>query len=139
MAKGLLMNDLLFPIYLIEDEDVMIFPSIRDVQMQLEPNLIRGDEIAYDAKGRRLKIETDRRQVKVSVTEEDPMHAAELEASLRSYLIAMKEPLAKEARCNLPCLVNLSIKYISRTHTVRDLVMNLWDKIIKLAVKLRGR
>lgn len=128
MAKGVLMNNLSFPIYLIEGDDVMIFSSIGDIQMQLEPILIGGDEIAYDAKGRLVKIETDGRHITVLPAEEEPMHAAELEDSLRNYLIAMKEPMAREMTCDLQCLVQLSLKYKCKV-TLKEDITSLRNKL----------
>ena len=112
--------------------DIGIYKEIKDVEQHLEAIHVKNDEyIAYDAEGRLLKLETDGRYIKVLATEEDPMHAAELEASLREYLIAVKDPLAKELTCDLPCLVNLATKYASVYSSLREIVNNLWHKLIK--------
>lgn len=129
MGKGLLMNEQLFPIYLIEGDDIMIFSSIRDVQMQLEPVFISGEEPVYDAKGRLIKIETDGRHINLLPIEKEPLHAAELEASLRKYLIAMREPMAKEAVCDLQCLVQLSLKYTCKI-TLKEYIASLWNRLL---------
>lgn len=130
MAKGILMDDLSFPLYLIEGDDIMIFSSIGDMQMQLEPSLLKFDEMAYDAKGRRLKIEADKKGISVLPLEKDPMYVAKLEAALRKYLIAMKETLAEDKSCDLKCLVQLSLKYTCKV-TMKDYIASLLNKLLR--------
>lgn len=125
------MSEIIFPIFVIEGEDIAIFPSLRDLQIQLEPIDIKNNVyISYDAKGRLLKIETDGKHITVLTTEKKPMHVSDLEISLRKYLIAMKEPMAKEIACDLPCMVNLSVKYAYKSHSLRENIINLWHKLL---------
>lgn len=124
------MSKIILPIFVIEGEDVIIFNSLEDVQSQLEPIDVRNNIfISYDAEGKLVKIETDGRYINVKLVEEEPMHVAELEALLRNYLIAMKEPEAEEATCDLQCLVQLSLKYACKT-TFREYIRSLRDKLL---------
>ncbi len=132
MGKRILMNTITLPIFVVEGNDVMIFPSIEDIQIQLEPIHIKDNiHISYDAEGRLLKLVTDGRDINILPAEEDPSHAAELEGLLRNYLIAINEPMAKEITCDLSCLVNLSKKYVSKVYSLREMIINLWNKLTK--------
>lgn len=129
MGKGILMNKLALPVYLIEGKDIIIYSSVSDLQGHLEPIDIRDNNYScYDSEGRLLKLETDGRYIKLLVTEEEPKHTDKLEASLREYLIGMKESTAEEMNCDLPCLVNLSMKYVC-IPGLKGIFRKLWRRL----------
>ena len=98
------------PIFVIDDDDVIVYES---VEVDLEPLDVQPGLVAYDAEGRLLRFETNRGQVIVSVAEEKPSHAAELEFALRNFLKASGGPLADDPACDLKCLVSASRKFIT--------------------------
>ena len=114
------------PIFVIEGDDVIVFESF---EVDLEPLDIRdGGMVAYDAEGRLLRLEINRGAVTVSVTEENPTHAAELEFALRKFLKATGEAVADDAECDLKCLVNASRKFITGS-ALSDLLKRVAHKI----------
>lgn len=95
------------PIFIVEDEDILTFASVRDAQMDLEPIDVKlGGFVAYDSEGRLLQIETDGRSVTISSVEDEPSHQNELEHALRRFLTASNAPQGEDPLCDLPCLVN---------------------------------
>lgn len=114
------------PIFVIEGDDVIVYES---VEVDLEAiDVEAGGLVAYDAEGRLLRLETNRGQVMVSVAEEKPTHATELEFALRNFLKATGEPLAGDPACDLKCLVNASRKFITSS-SLSDLLKNASHKI----------
>lgn len=108
LAEGFLrMNNITSPIFLVEDEDIMIFANPRQAELDLEPIDVRlGGFVMYDSVGRLLKIETlNWKGNRVTAIEEQPTHQKDLEGALRRFLKASKVPEGEDARCDLPCLV----------------------------------
>ena len=98
------------PIFVVDEDDVIVYESL---EVDLEPLDVKaGGLVAYDAEGRFLRLEVNRGAVTVSVAEEKPTHARELESTLRKFLKASGEPLADDSTCDLECLVNACRKYI---------------------------
>jgi hypothetical protein len=82
--------------------------------VDLEPIDVKaGGLVAYDAEGRLLRLEINRGEVTVSVAEEKPTHAIELEFALRKFLKATDEPLADDPACDLNYLVSACRKFIT--------------------------
>ncbi|CAN5761070.1 hypothetical protein BH20ACI3_BH20ACI3_25130 [soil metagenome] len=126
MAERILMSSAVPPIFVIDDDDVIVYES---VEVDLEPLDVKaGGLVAYDAEGRLLRLETNRGEVTVSVAEEKPTHAAELEFSLRKFLKASDEPLADDPACDLKCLVNVCRKFIT-SPDLSDLLKKASHKI----------
>ena len=114
------------PVFVIEGEDVIVYGS---VEVDLEPLDVKaGGLVAYDAEGRLLRLETDRGRVIVSVAEENPTHALELEFALRRFLKATDDPLADDPACDLNCLVNACRKFIT-SPLLSDLLKEALHKI----------
>jgi hypothetical protein len=101
------LNNIIPPIFIVEDEDVIILASIAKAQSWIEPIDVQlGGFEMYDSVGRLLKIETFRwRGNKITSLEEQPTHQKELEHALRRYLKASNVPQAHDPSCDLPCLV----------------------------------
>lgn len=119
------MSGAVAPIFVIEGDDVIVYES---VEVDLEPFDVQPGLVAYDAEGRLLRLEINRGQVIVSVAEEKPTHATDLEFALRNFLKATGEPLADDAACDLKCLVNASRKFITSS-SLSDLLKNASHKI----------
>ncbi len=114
------------PIFVIDGDDVIVYESI---EVDLEPlDVMGGGLVAYDAEGRLLRLETNRGEVTVSLAEEKPTHAVELEFTLRRFLKATGEPLADDPECDLKCLVNTCRKFITSPY-LDDLLKEAWHKI----------
>lgn len=119
------------PIFVIEDRDVGVYESVQEVQLHLEPVFI-AENVAYDAQGRLLRLETDGRRVTVSLAEHEPTHASELEGAIREFLKWMKEPMADDPTCDLPCLVEACRKFIYKPLSAKEALMGAWKKLIHL-------
>lgn len=124
------MSEAVPPIFIIDDLDVCIFASLREVELHLEPDYLEGEpRTIYDSNGRLVRVEVKGNRVIASLAEEKPTHAAELETSLRAFLSAMSEPLAGDPACKLPCLVGLSRSFMSTAPTVHGAIRSIWHKI----------
>lgn len=120
------------PIFVVEGLDnVNVFDTVEDAQRFLEPWWVKQKEGAvYDAEGRLLRLDTDKIRVTISIEEEEPMHANELENILRSYLKAGGEPIGNDVSCNLPCLVEFCRKFISIPLSPKEIIFNAFFKIV---------
>lgn len=119
------------PIFVVEDLDIGIFNSVEDTELQLEPiDVKKGSYKAYDAKGRLLKLETDRKRVKISLAEIQPSHAGDFEAAIREFLKAMNETKAYDRESDLPSLVEACQKYIHTVKRPKDLLAEAWGRFI---------
>jgi len=126
MGERILMSGAVPPIFVIEGDDIIVFESF---EVDLEPLDIQdGGMVAYDAEGRLLRLEINRGAVTVSVTEEKPTHATELEFALRNFLRASGESLADDPECDLKCLVSVSRKFITGS-SLNDLLKTASQKI----------
>ena len=126
VAERILMSSAVPPIFVIEGEDVIVYAS---VEVDLEPIDVKaGGLVAYDAEGRLLRLEANRWEVTVSVAEEKPTHAVELEFTLRKFLKATDDPLADDPACDLKCLVNACRKFIT-SPDLSDLLKKALHKI----------
>lgn len=115
------------PIFLVEDLDVGIFISLEDAELQLEPFVVQqGRDVAYDAQGRPLRLETDGSRVRISLVHDEPTHAGDLTAILRQYLKEKNEPLADDPTCDLSSLVEACRKFASPSHSIGDLLAESW-------------
>lgn len=111
------------PLFVIEGHDMSIYGSVEDSQNDLEPpDIAEGIYKAYDARGRRLQIETNGRDTYISLAETVASSAAELEAELRSFLRQLDEPLATEEGCDLPCLVEIAKNHVHQPIKLRDVI-----------------
>lgn len=101
------------PIFVVEGLDVTVHKCLEDAQNWLEPWWVRQKEgFVYDAEGRLLKLEARNKRVTISLGEEEPTHASELETILHNYLRAIGEPIGSDPSCNLKCLVEFCRKFI---------------------------
>jgi hypothetical protein len=113
VAKGILMSNLMSPFFVFDGNDLVVLATLKGIQLELEAiDVKHGIYDAFDAQGRRLRLETDGKNIKISLGEEGAVHANELETRLRKYLIAMKEERASDLTCDLNCLVEISKKYM---------------------------
>ena len=110
MGEGLVTIPRL-PIFVIEGLDVSVYSSVDDAQRSLEPWWIKEDRgDVYDAEGRLMQGEAGRIRVTLSLSEEYPAHAEELENALRAYLRAIGSPAGNDQECKLLCLVDACSK-----------------------------
>ena len=111
VGEGILMSHIAAPIFIVEDEDILTFASVRDAQLDLEPTDVRlAGFVAYDSEGRLLQVQTNGWSVTISSAENEPTHAAQLENALRRFLKAVNAPRAEDQTCDLPCLVEICLK-----------------------------
>jgi len=109
------------PIFIVDGFDIAVFPSVEDAEHHFEPRYFDpGDQAAYDAEGRLIRLEGTGNDVLARLAEDEPTHAAELAGALRAYLKEMKEPAADDPTCDLPCLVDACRRFISSPPTVGD-------------------
>ena len=100
------------PIFLDYNGDVIVFASAEEAAQYVEPIDVENSEfVAYDSEGRLLSATCTANQVRLSPTEDEPLHGAQLEASLRSFLNTIGDPLGSDPRCNLSCLVEACRKF----------------------------
>lgn len=105
MGEGIL-NNIVPPIFIVEDEDVIILASIAKAESWIEPIDVQlGGFVMYDSVGRLLKIQTDWKGNQISSLEVEPTHQADLAHALRAFLKASNVPQAEDENCDLPCLV----------------------------------
>jgi len=115
------------PIFLIEGQDVGIFASLRDAEIQLEPpDVLDESNKGYDALGRRLRIETDGYATRITVSEDEPSESEQLAEGLRAYLKHVGEERAGDPACDLTCLVELARGHANQPKTIRGALRSLW-------------
>jgi len=101
------------PIFAVDGLDVAVYATLQDAFLHLEPiDVEENSEMLYDAEGRRVLVETDGLKITGGWSEEEPSHVKDLTLALRGFLSAMSEPEASDPNCELPCLVELSRKYV---------------------------
>ncbi len=124
------------PIFVIDEEDVIVYES---VEVNLEPIDVKaGGLVAYDAEGRLLRLETDGWGVTVSLAEEKPTHALELEFALRKFLKSTHESVADDPACDLNCLVNACRKFITSPR-LSDLLKEILHSIANVFCKTNSK
>jgi hypothetical protein len=102
-------------IFIVEGNDIASFASIKDAQLDLEVIDVENDiYVGYDHEGRLLKLAVDGRKKRVVITlaENKPSHAKELEAVIRTYLEQVGEPLPNDPAYDLPYLVGVWNKFL---------------------------
>ena len=125
------MNNITFPIYLIDDNDILIFRTLGNFQIYLEPSLIKGNEVIYDSKGNLLKLDLDIDPTKLSIIDTSLERIKEFEQLLRTYLVLKNELLAfDKERTDLPSLINLSLKHTVKL-SVSDYLKDWWEKLFR--------
>lgn len=122
MGERLVITMIKFPVFIGDKNgkgnnvcasDISVYASIEDAQLQLEPVDVLNDEyIGYDAEGKLLRIEVENNRVVISLAEENPSHAQELEDAIRTHLKEIDEPIMIDQTCDLSCLVKICLKYI---------------------------
>jgi hypothetical protein len=76
------------PIIVDNYGDTMIFTSIEDAEVYLEPiDVENGEYIAYDSEGRLLELIPTHPRITIRCSEQEPMHSDEL----RELLVSMLE------------------------------------------------
>jgi hypothetical protein len=106
VGKGVVMNPRP-PIFILEELDVAVFDSMEDAERFLEPwQIKKGGGRIFDADGRLIRAEVSGYRVVLTLAEERPSHAHELEDVLRRYLKAIGDIAADSSKCDLPCLVD---------------------------------
>lgn len=125
------MNNPVLPIFVIdEDLDVSVSASVEDAELDLEAIDVKaGGLVAYDAEGRQLRLEAKGSQVTISLAEDKPNHATELEAALRNFLRASHDPAGDDPTCDLKCLVNACGKFASSPQ-IGKLLEVAWRKTV---------
>ena len=95
--------------------DVSFYASIEDAQLDLEViDVENGEYVGYDHEGRLLKLDVDgkKKRVVITLAEDKPSHAKELEAVIRTYLELVGEPFANDPAYDLPYLVEVCHKFL---------------------------
>jgi len=117
------------PIFVVDGSDISVHSSLEDAALQLEPIDVK-DKLyaAYDSEGRLLNLGADRQRVKVSLAEELPNHAHELEEALRRYLSAIGKPEGSDPQCNLPRLVEVCKEFIVPPRSFKSILKDLFTK-----------
>jgi hypothetical protein len=98
------------PIFIWDPNDLTVFSSVEEAGSWLEPVDVDGGGLAaYDSEGRLLRLfwtkESVRRgkqPVLIEAAEDDPIHSAELERILRTYLSALGVPGDELNKMRLP-------------------------------------
>lgn len=125
------MNQATPPIFVIDGQDVIVFESVKEAKLSLEPiDVTNSVYVAYDAQGRLLRLETDDRRVNMFLAQDEPTHADELEAALREFLQAMNEPIANDTTCGLPSLVEACRKF-THNPTLEEMFLRVWHNVIR--------
>lgn len=94
--------------------DVSSYASIEDAQLNLEVIDVENDEyVGYDHEGRLLKLDVNGKKKRVVITldEDKPSHAKELEAVIRTYLEQVGESFPNDPAYDLPYLVEVCHKF----------------------------
>jgi hypothetical protein len=113
MGEGTLSNNIVPPIFIVEDDDVIILASVAKAESFTEPIDVKlGGFVAYDSEGRLLRFDATHWGVTVRAAELEPTHASELKDALRAYLKAVSEPASDDPTCDLACLVNACRKFM---------------------------
>lgn len=126
------------PIFVVEGlDDVYVYATIEDAQLALEPWWVEQNlGVVYDAEGRLLKLAAGEKYVYISPGEVEPMHAAELEAILRSYLKAIGDPKGDDLSCDLKCLVEVCRKFIYTPSSPKNIIFNVFRKLTDMFRKV---
>ncbi len=101
------MSVLVAPVFVIEGlDDVYVYGSVEEAALSLEPWwVLENLGVAYDAEGRLLRLAVDKHNVVISPGDPTPLHASDLESSLRSYLQSIGETLGDDPEASLVDLV----------------------------------
>lgn len=125
------MSNLTPPVFVIEGEDVSVYASVKEAEIDIEPiDAKSGGLVAYDAQGRLLRFETNHWRVSIALAEDEPRHADELECTLREFLRAVNDPSGTDPTCDLPCLVEASSRLARRTTDLKEVFQGMWRKIV---------
>lgn len=107
------MNTILLPIFVVEGLDVMVFDSKQAAEQFLEPWWIKkGLGSVYDSEGRLLKLIVEDSTVKISSSEEIPMHIGELKKILFDFLKITRNDQYLDPNYELSYLVKEVLKII---------------------------
>ena len=114
MGEGILSNNnIVPPIFIVDDEDVIVLASVAKAENWIEPVDVKlGGFVAFDAEGRLLRFNATHWRVTVTAAELEVTHASQLEAALRAYLVASHEEIGADSTCDLPCLVEACRKFM---------------------------
>lgn len=130
------MGNIALPIFVIEGVDVSSYASVKEAEMDIEPiDAKTGGLVAYDAEGRLLRFEASQWRVQISLAEDEPQHARELEAALRQFLIAVDDPRASDPRCDLPCLIKASSTLTRTSGDIKEVLTGMWRRFIGIVRK----
>lgn len=95
------------PIFLDEHGDITAFHSVLDAERYVEPIDVNHQEyIGYDAEGYRLQLSATKSTVTITLPDNPEFQATDLERALRSWLLALGDPVSLDTRLNLSVLVN---------------------------------
>jgi hypothetical protein len=99
--------------FIIEGNDVGVYPSINDAQRNLEAiDVIHSEYLGFDSEGRQLSLAVDsKKRVIIKFAEEHPTHQKDLEAILRKFLVAIGETRYADLKFGFPELVQACQKH----------------------------
>lgn len=109
----ILMATILFPIFVIEGLDIVAFNSIEAAEQFLEPWWVKEKlGKVYDSEGRLLELIAEDSTVKISSSEEIPMHISELRKVLFDFLKITRNDQCFDPNHELSYLVKEVLKII---------------------------
>lgn len=107
------MSDPKYPIFMFDGIDLMVSASHQRLQGDIEPVDVRsGIADVFDSDGRRVTLEETGSRIYANVDPEEPAASEEFSEKLRDYLRAVNDPVADNPACNLPCLVEASLRRV---------------------------
>ena len=109
------------PLLIFEDFDLCLYESLEDAMMNLEPiDVSDGVCLGFDARGRRLEIQTDGTSILIGARESEPTHEGDLRNLLKKVLELSNDREASQ-HDDLDILVRAC-----RNFTFQPRQQNLW-------------
>lgn len=101
------------PIIADNNGDVLVFRSLKDAEIYIEPVDVQNNEYtAYDSEGRLLRLKTIKHnRVALEPIESEPLHASQLRTLLQEHLVALGLPLEWIDGASLAELVAKRLEY----------------------------
>jgi len=124
------------PIFVIEGDDIGVFSSIKDMELQLEVDDVRaGLYTVYDADGRLISLTKDGNRIIGEIVEGEPAHVNILANSLRKFLIYMGDIKEDDKIYNLSFLVGVCNKYVYKPRGPIKIFTGMFQNFIRRVTK----
>jgi hypothetical protein len=113
------MIDLTTPIFILEKGNMMVYPSIKAAQSDLEAiDVKNGEYVAYDANGHLLSLEAINNSVFISLVNHTK-HTDELKSGIKTFLQNLGDPVGEDNSYDLPFLIDYCRKFIEPCRLTR--------------------